>query len=180
MSERNRLTTQGGEQPSAVAAQVAPQLGPEDRTLVLALGNPLRGDDGIGAAVLAALAEKPLPEQVTLLDGGTPGLETALLLQGYARAIILDAAAMDRAPGDWQRFAPQAAQLQGADLRGTLHSAGLAEALILGEALGILPPDIIIYGVQPTSIGWEAGLSAPVAAAIPAVCASVLAELQRM
>ena len=45
--------------------------------------------------VIEALAAQPLPGSVTLLDGGTPGLETALLLQGYARAIIVDAAAMD-------------------------------------------------------------------------------------
>jgi hypothetical protein len=51
-------------------------------TLVLALGNPLRGDDGIGAAILEALARsESLPQDVTLLDGGVAGLETALLMR---------------------------------------------------------------------------------------------------
>jgi hydrogenase maturation protease len=147
-------------------------------TLVLALGNPLRGDDGVGEAVLAALAQAALPPNTTLLDGGTPGLETALLLQGYARAIIIDAAEMGRAPGEWVRFTPQTAHIQGADLRSTLHSAGLAEALALGEALDLLPPEIVIYGVQPETIGWQPGLSAPVEAAVPPVCAAVLKELR--
>lgn len=148
---------------------------------MLALGNPLRGDDGVGAAVLAQiamqLAAEPLAEAVELLDGGTAGLETALLLQGCDRAIIIDAAAMGQKAGDWVRFTPQTATLNGADLRGTLHSAGLAEALALGDALGILPPEIVIYGVQPEVVGWEPGLSAPVRAAVPAVCAAVLADL---
>jgi hydrogenase maturation protease len=71
-------------------------------TLVLALGNPLRGDDGVGAAVLNALPA--LPPGVTGMDGGTPGLGLVLSLQGYDRAIILDAAEMGEMPGTWRRF----------------------------------------------------------------------------
>jgi hypothetical protein len=46
----------------------------------------------------------------------------------------------------------------------------------LGEALGILPSHIVIYGVQPEAIGWSPELSDPVRAAIPAVCHSILVE----
>ena len=151
---------------------------PAAETLVLALGNPLRGDDGVGAAILAQLAEADLPPGVTLLDGGTPGLETALLLQGYRRAVIIDAADMGLEPGQWARFTRDAARLGSADLRGTLHSAGLAEALSLGEALGLLPEAVVIFGIQPAAVGWTPGLSAPVAAAVPAVGAAILAELR--
>ncbi len=152
---------------------------PAPDTLVLALGNPLRGDDGVGAAVIARLAEAHLPQGVDLRDGGTPGLETVLLLQGYRRVIIVDAAEMGQAPGAWVRFGPEEVRLQAADmhLRGTLHYAGLAEALALGGALEVLPPEIVIYGVQPTEIGWTVGLSAPVAEAVAAVCTAILKDL---
>ncbi len=154
---------------------------PAGKTLVLALGNPLRGDDGIGAAVLAELARADLPPDVTLLDGGTPGLETALLLQGYGRAVIIDAAEMGHVPGEWLRFTPGEAHLRSGSLQsgGTLHSAGLAEALALGEALDLLPAEVIIYGVQPDCVGWQPGLSDPVRQAIPSVCAAILDELRR-
>jgi hydrogenase maturation protease len=62
-------------------------------------------------------------------------------------------------------------------LGGTLHYAGLAEALALGEALGVLPKEIVVYGIQPAEIGWSPGLSESVAAAIPAVCEAILSEL---
>ena len=149
-------------------------------TLVLALGNPLRGDDGAGAAVIRSLEDSGrLPAAVSLLDGGTPGLETVLLLQGYRRVIIVDAAEMGLEPGAWARFTPEKVVSGARDvsLRGTLHYAGLAEALKLGEALGILPPEIVIYGIQPLEVGWQPGLSAPVRAAVPAVCAAILDEL---
>ena len=48
-------------------------------TLILGLGNPLRGDDGVGTAVIANLRNHPdLPPDVDLVDGGTAGLETAV------------------------------------------------------------------------------------------------------
>lgn len=142
-------------------------------TLILALGNPLRGDDGIGTAVLTHLASLGLPPDVVLVDGGTPGLETVLLLQGYQRAIIIDAAEMGLTPGAWRCFQQGAIARSAAGLTGTLHNAGLAEALHLGAALNILPPQIIVYGIQPQSVGWEPGLSAAAAAAVPVVARAI-------
>jgi hydrogenase maturation protease len=111
---------------------------------------------------------------VTLLDGGTAGLETVLLLQGRARAIILDAADIGSSPGAWRRWHWRDAALEPGSLEGTLHGAGLAEALALGEVLGILPENIVIYGVQPGDVGWSPGLSGPVQDAIPAICQDIL------
>jgi len=148
------------------------------RILVLALGNPLRGDDGVGQAVLGYLSEKAPVFETTLLDGGTPGLETILLMQGYDRVIILDAADMGLPAGEWRRFEPNAVELSHADLNGTLHSAGLAEALTLGSALGLLPPEVIVYGIQPQDIGWEAHLSEAVQNAVPVVGAAIYNELE--
>lgn len=148
-------------------------------TIVLALGNPLRGDDGVALAVLNCLQTKHLPEGVTLLDGGTAGLETVLLMQGYPRAIIIDAADMALEPGAWRRFTLEGATLAANDLsaRVTVHYAGLAEALALGDALGELPNEVIIFGIQPEAIGWEEGLSDAVQASVEDVCAAVLKAL---
>ncbi|MCB8976093.1 MAG: hydrogenase maturation protease [Ardenticatenaceae bacterium] len=149
------------------------------KILVLALGNPLRGDDGVGSAVLAALGETAvLPPHIKLIDGGTPGLETALTLQGYDKVIVIDAANLGEAPGTWRRFSLAEANLvQQAQMNGTLHDAGFAEAVALGVALDILPPEIIVYGVQPETIEWEMGLSTAVRTAIPKICQQIQAEL---
>ncbi len=164
-----------------ISHRTHPGPGSETDTLILALGNPLRGDDGVGVAILETLVcEGALPEGITLLDGGIAGLETVLLMQGYQRVIIIDAAEIGQVPGVWMRFAPSKAVLQprNADLQGTLHNAGLTEALTLGEALGILPPEIVIYGVQPQEVGWSPELSAPVQQAVPLICAAILEEIQ--
>lgn len=149
------------------------------RTLILGLGNPFRGDDGVGAAVIAALNGQELTSDVVVLDGGTPGLETVLIWQGYQRVIIVDAADMGMRPGSWKRFLPEEAVLPVGDcaMQGTLHAAGLAEALALAEALEILPPELIFYGVQPENTGWSSDLTEMVAAAVPVLCEAIYAEI---
>lgn len=147
-------------------------------TLVLALGNPWRGDDGIGNAVLDALTEQKLPNTVTLLDGGTPGLETALILEDYRRTIIVDAADMNLAPGTWRRFDHTSVRSTiKTTMGGTLHDAGLYEALNLADALGMLPHEIVIYGIQPVNLDWGIGLSPILAEAIPAIVNTIVMEL---
>lgn len=171
--------------PDAIASQPARKpagvalAGSRPRTLVLGLGNPLRGDDGVATAVLEALRQTVAAwPHVAVMDGGTPGLETSLLWEGYSRVIIVDAADMGCPPGAWQRLTLDAVQLsRGTTLHGTLHAAGLAEALELAAALERLPAELVIYGVQPQEIGWRPGLSAAVASAVPAVCAAIVDEI---
>ncbi len=150
-------------------------------TLILALGNPLRGDDGAGTAVIEALRDHPLPPDVELLDGGTPGLETVLYFQGRSRAIVVDAADMGLEPGEWRRFTLGDIRLKSNDmaLRGTLHYAGLAEAVALAEAMDALPAELIIYGIQPQSIGWQPGLSDAVRTAVKEVARQIVHETDR-
>ena len=153
----------------------------EPRILVMALGNTLRGDDGVGAAVLNQLDTSQLPSNVTILDAGTPGLELVVILQEYDRVIIIDAADMGKIPGYWRQFTPDEVRLASRDmhLRGTLHYAGLAEALSLGNALELLPHDIIIFGVQPQSIDWVTCLSAPVEACVADIAGRIELQLKQ-
>jgi hydrogenase maturation protease len=149
------------------------------KALILGLGNPFRGDDGVGPAVIAALRSRKLPADVVAMDGGTPGLETVLIWQGYDRVIIVDAADMGIRPGNWKRFLPGEASLQMGEgaMRGTLHDAGLAEAIALAEALEILPPEIVFYCVQPAFTGWSENLTKPVDSSISVICEAIASEV---
>ncbi len=152
----------------------------EGATLVLGLGNELRGDDGLGPAVVRALsAHRGLPADVRVLDGGLAGVETVLLLKGAKRAIIVDAAEQGLTPGTWQRL-PLTAVLDHAARGGggSWHAAGLAEALALGHALDVLPPHLVVYAVQPERADYAPGLSEPLQAAIPRLCEQILADLR--
>jgi len=172
------------ESPARGAGSLLPER--RGRTLVLALGSPLRGDDGVGAEILRELAAgAPVPQDVDFVDGGTPGLETALLLQGYQRAIIIDAAEMGRRPGEWARIGVdrhgflgcREASGGGGREPTSVHQAGLAEALVLGAALGVIPESVTVYGIQPLECGWSAGISRPVRAAVAKVGRAIRNEI---
>ncbi len=146
--------------------------------LVLGLGNPLRGDDGVGPRVVAELLRRRIPEGVEAVDGGIGGLDLLHLLEGRKRAIIVDAAELGRRPGEFVRFTPEEAHLVQSLASLSSHTAGLADALALARALGQTLPEIIIYGVQPERMDWGEGLSPAMEAALPQLVEEILGELR--
>ena len=149
------------------------------QVLVLGIGNPLRGDDGIGPRVIKALNRRGLPEGATALDAGTGGLDLLQILEGWKRAIIIDAADVGREPGQFVRFTPDEARFVGSQDATSLHNAGLAEVLTLTDAVGQPLPEMVIFGVQPEKIGWGEGLSPTVETALPALVDAVLDEVNK-
>lgn len=147
------------------------------RTLILGLGNPLRGDDGIGPRLVAELNRRGLPDGVMAVDGGVRGLDLLHLLEGWDRVIIVDAAEMGRRPGEVVRFTPQEAYLAQATGSLSIHQTGLADVLALAQALGQPLPPIVIFGVQPERIEWGERLSPAVEEAIPFLVDAILKEL---
>jgi hydrogenase maturation protease len=144
------------------------------RPLVLALGNPERGDDGVGQAVLLELSSgEGWDGKVDLIDGGNAGLETALLLEGRQQAVIVDAADMGLRPGSWRPIPVERILGPDSGSIGGLHAAGLRQALQLASALDGLPQSLTVIGVQPEVVGWRRALSQPVQQAVPAVCAAI-------
>ncbi len=70
------------------------------RTLVAGVGNIFFGDDGFGVEVAKRLAERELPDGVTVADYGISGMHLAYdLCDGYDRAILIDATPRGGTPG---------------------------------------------------------------------------------
>jgi len=145
--------------------------------LILGLGNPLQADDGIGCCAAEALEKLALPDNVQVLDGGTPGVGLINLFEGRERVILIDAAEMGRDPGTVVRFRPEDVALTGSVDRFSLHRSGVTDSLSLAWRLGIPLPEIVVFGVQPARVGWSAALSPAGQAAIPRVVDAVLTEI---
>lgn len=153
--------------------------GTQGDTLILGVGNPLMGDDGAGVlAVQRLLARPDLPPDVTVIDGGTAGLGLIPLIESYRRVVLVDAVLMGEPPGTVRRFAWREARVAGRAQSLSLHQSDLADALALAEALGSLPPEVVIYGVQPQHTDWEQPLSEAVARALPGLVDALLTEVR--
>ena len=144
--------------------------------LILGLGNPLQGDDGVGCRVAQELEGRTLPDDVEVMDGGTPGVGLLNLFQGRQRVIIVDAAEMGLAAGSVVRFRLEDVTLTGSAQRFSLHRSGVADALALASELKLALPEIVVFGVQPERVDWNESLSAQVEAAVPQVIEAILNE----
>ena len=125
-----------------------------DRTplLVLGLGNPLCGDDGIGVAAVALLDRLyETPEGARVLDGGTLGLALLPELERADRVILVDAVRDDAPVGSFVR-------LEGRDvppavaIRLSPHQVGVADLLEAAVWLERYPESILLLGLVPGSI----------------------------
>ena len=146
--------------------------------LVLGLGNAVMTDDAFGGRVIASLRQRyQFPEEVTLLDGGTLGLDLLPHLEGVSRLLIVDALEMGAAPGTVFRLSGDEVPRAFAS-KLSVHQMGVQDLLAVAELQGHLPPELVVWGVQPGSVEMALELTAPVASALVEVVAGVVGELE--
>ena len=145
---------------------------------VIAVGNPFYGDDGVGAAVLAAIGREGTFPGAELIDVQTDALALIDHFDPGRKHVIVDAAQMGLAPGEVAAFRPDEVQLHIRQDNLSVHGFGLPEVFAMAERIGLLPADVLIVGVQPERIEINQGLSAAVAAAVPRVLSILQAEVQ--
>jgi hydrogenase maturation protease len=138
--------------------------------LVIGLGNPDRGDDGVGR-VVARLLRSHMP--VIEHDGEATALVDTL--RSIRSAWLIDAAQSDSPPGTIHRIDCTGDMLLP---RTTVSSHGLslAEAIGLARALGTMPPHCIVYAIEAASFTPGAPLSPSVESAAFEVANRILAE----
>lgn len=146
------------------------------RRIVLGIGNPDRGDDAAGRAVVRLLRGAP-PDGVEIVE--QDGEATAVLaqLEDAAAAFVVDACASGAPAGTVRRFDVAAGPLPQAAFGLSTHGFGLAEAIELARALGQLPPYCVVYAIEGSSFDAGAPLSSTVAAAVVAVAERLRAEI---
>lgn len=153
------------------------------RTLVAGVGNPLRGDDGFGPAVIRALEEEgPLPPGVTAVDVGIGGMGLIHeLMTGYDELVVVDAVHRAETPGRvvvLEPTIPQPAGEGGGSSRAVtadMHELVPERVFALARALDVLPARVRILGCQATRTEeLVLELSPPVSAAVPKAVDTIL------
>ena len=149
------------------------------KTIVIGLGNPILGDDGVGWKVAEEVRQQLTSSSSPFLKGKSTRVDLEFLslggislmerLIGYDRAILVDAVTSDREIGsvivsdlnkmpDYSAFHIASA-----------HDTSLQNALKLGKSMGArLPKEVIIVGIATDHIyDFGESLSPAVALAVP-------------
>ena len=144
--------------------------------VVLGLGNTLHSDDGIGPQAIERLRnDARVPGDVSLIEGGTLGLELLTYIWDCSYLLVLDAVDVGQPPGTLVRMSSE--ELQTLPGTGSVHQLGVADLLVALRVLANRTPEVVLLGVQPASIEWGTELSPAVAAVLPALTDAAIIEL---
>jgi hydrogenase maturation protease len=145
-------------------------------TVVIGVGNTILSDDGVGVHAARRLESEPrVPAGVTILDGGTIGLELMPYVSDASRVLFLDAVNSGAAPGTLTR-------MTGGDLLGisggqNVHQLGVADLIAALALVSARPQEIVVLGVQPANTDWGTTLSPDVEAALASLVDAALGQL---
>ena len=165
------------------------------KTIVIGLGNPILGDDGVGWKVAEEVRRKlsipsppaPLPEgegshvvEVDCVSLG--GISLMEHLIGYQHAILIDAFALDEPSGSILILQLSDLPNYSAFHTTSVHDTSLQNAIKLGRSMGAhLPEDITVVGIATRRIhDFSENLSPPVAQAVPQAVQIVLDLLDQI
>ena len=141
-------------------------------TIVIGLGNPILGDDGIGWKVAEELSKRELansiPFEVDCLSVG--GLTLMERMVGFKRAILIDALQTGKyPPGTVVKLRLEDVPEKRAGHIASAHDVNLDTALHLGREMGAqLPEEIYVIGIEAQRV-YEISeeLSPTIRSAIP-------------
>ncbi len=130
-----------------------------ENTLVIGIGNELRGDDGVGLWVARRIAAASWPGVTAIaMEASDP----SVLLHAWAgaeRVYLVDAITAPLPPGSIVRLDLSRHPEAVASSTVSSHGLGLAEAIELGRALGLMPLRITLYGVVSRDFAYGTVLS---------------------
>lgn len=152
------------------------------RTLIVGVGSPIRGDDGVGPALAQAVAETATGAVVDWMafDGSALDL-LGIFTEGprYDRAAIVDCVTGGSpAPGEIARLLlPDEGWPR--DGWTSSHHAGIRETLAMARRMSVaLPADLRFYGVGVRdATAFREGLSPAMQARLPDLAKALAADL---
>ncbi|MEU1707519.1 hydrogenase maturation protease [Streptomyces sp. NPDC005706] len=148
------------------------------RVVVIGVGNPLRGDDGVGPAAVEALRGRVPDGTVLAVSDGEPARMLDLWHGADAVVVVEALRARPCRPGALHTFTGAEAAGRTTGTAST-HALGLGECLALAETLGRLPPKVVVHAVEVADVALGAGLGDAVRSALPELVDRVAASVRR-
>ncbi len=147
--------------------------------ILIGVGNPFRGDDGIGGVIVRQIREE-IPSDVKVLEETGDGAELLEAWTGADCVILVDAVQSGAPPGTLYRFDAQAEKLPTWFSHSSTHSFGVAEAIELARLMEDMPSQLIVYGVEGLDFSPGTELSPDVLEVIPVAVHLILREIRQL
>ncbi len=134
---------------------------------VLGVGNTILSDEGFGVRVVEYLQKNfTFPENVSLVDGGTLGVELTHFVTGTRRLLIIDSIDGGAQPGTIFHLRDEELRAHFAQ-KISAHEVGIQDVLTMLELSGKKIPCVELIGAQPFSLEAGVELTEPMKKLVP-------------
>lgn len=147
-------------------------------TAVIGVGNEYRRDDGVGLAVVRRVREAHLPFAL-MIESIRDGAALIQAWEGAVCAFVVDCMVSGAPPGTILRWDARAEPLP-AQWRAepSTHAFDIARSVELARTLDMLPPTLVVYGIEGIDFSPGAGLTPAVETAAQEVAMRIINEIR--
>lgn len=151
----------------------------QKKITILGIGNTLFSDEGVGIHLLPVLEEEFKDvETIEIIEGLTDGMKLLGPVEDAENLIIIDAINAGKEGGT-------IIALKGEEIpayfgiKMSIHQMGFQEVLLAAKMRGRYPKQIMMYGMQPTSLELGIELSETNRAKLPELAKAVVGQVNQ-
>lgn len=145
---------------------------------LVGVGNYLGGDDAVGPRVVDHIVVNGLDRGFEAVDLSTDALSLIAYLKDDTEAmLVVDAAHIGVAPGDYRIFSPDDVETEKQLSGFSTHEGDALKVLGMAREAGYAIPPLAIMGIEPCDMESGITLSEPLAERLPAYAAAAIEHL---
>lgn len=146
---------------------------------ILGIGNTLFADEGVGIYLLPLLEEALKEvENIEIIEGLTDGMKLLGPIEDAENLIIIDAINAGKVPGTIITLVGDEIPAY-FGIKMSVHQMGFQEVLFAAKMRERYPKQIVMYGMQPTSLQLGVGLTETNQNKLPELAKVVLDQVKR-
>lgn len=146
---------------------------------ILGIGNTLYHDEGVGVHILPYLEERLADDtSIEIIEGSTDGIKLLGPVEDSSHLIVIDAINAGKKGGTIiSLIGDEIPAYYG--IKMSIHQLGFQEVLLAAKFRERFPDEIVMFGMQPTSLEFGIGLSDENAKMLPELIEMIISQVQQ-
>jgi hydrogenase maturation protease len=148
---------------------------------LVGIGNYTGGDDAVGLRVVEHIVASGLERDFIAVDLSSDALGLVAYLDADTEAVVIvDAARLGLAPGEYRFFSPDEVETRKETAGFSTHEGDVINVLALARSAGYTIPPLAIMGIEPQAVGCGLSLSDRLQERLPAYAAAAIERLSSL
>jgi hydrogenase maturation protease len=153
--------------------------GNHQKVLVVGIGNEYRSDDGIGLIVARQIRERNIPS-ITIKEESGEGAALMEAWQGFQNVLLVDAVSSGTTPGAIFRIDATTETVPTKFFHYSTHAFSVSEAIELARVMNVLPPKLVVYGIEGKDFAAGTTISLLVQQAAHKIIEQIVKDMQSL